>query len=138
MSSVYLPVTQIWLFQLILPTSSATVRIEGSRIVGQGICSTCQSVWAQFTIPPGCCRQEAALNCPKTYQIFAGLHDEILPSKQPSWRMSSNYCYLIQRLNDENTWGLLLEAIEQGQNPEYTIVDAAKGLRVQAESCIWR
>jgi len=31
---------------------------------------------------------------------------------------------------DENTWGFhLLETMEQGLNPEYTIADAAKGLR---------
>jgi len=43
----------------------------------------------------------------------------------------STYCYLLAaEARDENTWGFhLLETMEQGLNPEYTIADAAKGLR---------
>ncbi|MGH2415341.1 MAG: hypothetical protein ACRDEA_16965, partial [Microcystaceae cyanobacterium] len=45
---------------------------------------------------------------------------------------ASTYCYLLAGAEhrDEDTWGChLLDAIEQGLNPDYTIADAAKGLR---------
>jgi len=44
----------------------------------------------------------------------------------------STYCYLLAgaEQRDEDTWGYyLLEASEQGLNPEYSIADAGKGLR---------
>ena len=64
-----------------------------------------------------------------------GLHDEIFQASQPvlvGVDARSTYCYLLAaaEARDENTWGFhLLEAMEQGLNPEYTIADAAKGLR---------
>ncbi len=44
----------------------------------------------------------------------------------------STYCFLLEAVEhrDEDTWGYyLLEAEEQGLNPDYTIADAGKGLR---------
>ena len=44
----------------------------------------------------------------------------------------STYCFLLQAVahRDEDTWGYyLLEAEEQGLNPDYTIADAGQGIR---------
>ena len=44
----------------------------------------------------------------------------------------STYCFLLEEVEhrDEDTWGYyLLEAEEQGLNPDYTIADAGKGIR---------
>ena len=44
----------------------------------------------------------------------------------------STYCFLLELVEhrDEDTWGwYLLEAEEQGLNPDYTIADAGKGMR---------
>ncbi len=45
---------------------------------------------------------------------------------------ASTYCYLLvaAQHRDADTWGVhLLDAIEQGLKPEYTIADAGQGLR---------
>jgi len=52
---------------------------------------------------------------------------------------SSTYCYLLEAAEhrDEDTWGVhLLDASKQGLNPEYTIADAAKGLR-SGQAAAW-
>ncbi len=44
---------------------------------------------------------------------------------------SHTYCYLLAAAEhrDKDTWGVhLLDASQQGLNPDYTIADAAKGL----------
>ena len=44
----------------------------------------------------------------------------------------STYCFLLEAVEhrDEDTWGwYLLEAEEQGLNPDYTIADAGVGIR---------
>jgi hypothetical protein len=67
--------------------------------------------------------------------IKVGLHDEIFQGSQPvlvGVDASSTYCYLLAAAEhrDEDTWGVhLLDASKQGLNPDYTIADAAKGLR---------
>ena len=72
-----------------------------------------------------------------------GLHDEIYQGEQPvlvGVDARSTYCYLLAAAEsrDENTWGFhLLEAMEQGLNPEYTIADAACMTEGRTESSIW-
>ncbi len=67
--------------------------------------------------------------------IRVGLHDEIFQSGHPVLAgvdACSTYCYLLEaaECRDEDSWGFhLLEAMTQGLNPDYTIADAAKGLR---------
>ena len=67
--------------------------------------------------------------------IKVGLKDEIFQAKFPVLAgidAFSTYCYLLvgAEHRDEDTWGYhLLEASEQGLNPEYSIADAGKGLR---------
>ncbi len=67
--------------------------------------------------------------------IEAGLHDEIYQADKPMLAgvdAASTYCYLLQAVEhrDEETWGwYLLEAIDQGFDPEYIIADGGSGLR---------
>ncbi|MEM9907538.1 MAG: hypothetical protein AAF921_21210, partial [Cyanobacteria bacterium P01_D01_bin.44] len=67
--------------------------------------------------------------------IEVGLHDEIFQSAQPvlvGVDAASTYCYLLQGVErrDEETWGwYLLEAIDQGFDPDYTIADGGSALR---------
>lgn len=68
-------------------------------------------------------------------KIKVGLHDEIFQGSQPVLAgvdAESTYCYLLKGVEhrDRETWGWhLLDVIEQGLNPEYTIADGALGLR---------
>ncbi|MEM9808965.1 MAG: hypothetical protein AAF959_27235, partial [Cyanobacteria bacterium P01_D01_bin.56] len=67
--------------------------------------------------------------------IEVGLHDEIYQGTQPvlvGVDAASTYCYLLQGVarRDEETWGWhLLDVIEQGFDPDYTIADGGSGLR---------
>jgi len=67
--------------------------------------------------------------------IKVGLKDEIFQSRLPVLTgidAFSTYCYLLVGADhrDEDTWGChLLDASKQGLNPDYSIADAAKGLR---------
>ncbi len=69
-----------------------------------------------------------------------GLKDEIFQSRLPVLTgidAFSTYCYLLVGADhrDEDTWGdHLLNADEQGLNPDYSIADAAKGLRAGHEA----
>src|SRR5476649_1603239 len=67
--------------------------------------------------------------------IRVGLHDEIIQGSQPVLAgvdARSTYCYLLAAAEhrDADTWGIhLLDASQQGLNPDYTIADAGQGLR---------
>jgi hypothetical protein len=67
--------------------------------------------------------------------IRVGLHDEIFHDGKPVLAgvdAASTYCYLLvaAQRRDADTWGVhLLDATEQGLEPEYTIADAGQGLR---------
>ena len=60
--------------------------------------------------------------------------DEIFHSNRPILTgvdNHSSYCFLLEEAQhrDEDTWGWhLLEATEQGFDPNYTIADAGKGI----------
>ena len=72
--------------------------------------------------------------------VKVGLKDEIFQSRLPVLAgidAFSTYCYLLAGADhrDEDTWGYhLLEASEQGLNPDYSIADAGKGLRAGHEA----
>ena len=74
--------------------------------------------------------------------IKVGLKDEIFQSRLPVLAgidAFSTYCYLLAGADhrDEDTWGYhLLEASEQGLNPDYSIADAGKGLRA-GHKAVW-
>ena len=67
--------------------------------------------------------------------IRVGLHDEIFQGATPVLAgvdAQSTYCYLLaaEQRRDADTWGVhLLDAAEQGLDPDYTIADAGQGLR---------
>ena len=67
--------------------------------------------------------------------VRVGLHDEIFQGNQPVLAgidAASTYCYLLQGVEqrDADTWGVhLLDAAQQGRNPDYTVADAGAGLR---------
>ncbi len=74
--------------------------------------------------------------------IEVALLDELFQSTRPVLTgvdAHSTYCFLLEEVEhrDEDTWGwYLLEASEQGLNPDYTIADAGKGIRAGASSCV--
>jgi len=67
--------------------------------------------------------------------IRVGLHDEIFQGATPVLAgvdAQSTYCYLLaaEERRDADTWGVhLLDAAQQGLDPDYTIADAGQGLR---------
>ncbi len=67
--------------------------------------------------------------------IRVGLYDEIFQGATPvlaGVHAASTYCYLLaaEERRDADTWGMhLLDAAQQGLDPDYTIADAGQGLR---------
>ncbi len=67
--------------------------------------------------------------------IRVGLHDEIFQGATPVLAgvdAASTYCYLLaaEEHRDADTWGVhLLDAAQQGLDPDYTVADAGQGLR---------
>lgn len=142
----YLPVTQAWLFQLIL----ALILI--CHCSYRGIVELLRDLF-DLPISVGtihnrlqvAAEQAAAINQSQDLSaIRVGLHDEIYQGEQPvlvGVDARSTYCYLLAAAEsrDENTWGFyLLEVMEQGLNPEYTIADAACMTEGRTESCFGR
>ena len=140
----YLPVTQTWLLQLIL----ALILI--CHCSYRGVVELLRDVF-NFPISVGtihnrlqaAAEQAAAINQSQDLSaIRVGLHDEIYQGEQPvlvGVDARSTYCYLLAAAEsrDENTWGFhLLEAMEQGLNPKYTIADAACMTESRTESSI--
>ena len=81
-------------------------------------------------------RQASAINQGQDLSgIRVGLHDEIFQGATPVLAgvdAASTYCYLLaaEHRRDADTWGVhLLDAAEQGLDPDYTIADAGQGLR---------
>jgi len=74
--------------------------------------------------------------------IRVGLHDEIFQGATPVLAgvdAASTYCYLLaaEERRDADTWGVhLLDAAQQGRDPDYTIADAGQGLRA-GQTAAW-
>ena len=135
--SFHLPVTKSWLYQLIL----GLVLICHSFY--RGVVELFRDLF-DLPISIGTIhnRLEAAaataveLNQSQDLSgIEVGLHDEIFHSDKPvlvSVDAASTYCYLLKGFEhrDEDTWGWhLLDVMEQGFDPDYTIADGGSGLR---------
>lgn len=133
----HLPVTQKWLFQLVL----GLILICHSSY--RGVVELLRDLF-DYLISVGTIKNrvgEAVEKARKINQaedlksIEVGLLDEIFQGEQPVLAgvdARSTYCFLLEEVEhrDENTWGYyLLEASERGLNPAYTIADAGKGLR---------
>ena len=81
-------------------------------------------------------RQASAVNRDQDLSgIRVGLHDELFQGATPVLAgvdAASTYCYLLaaEERRDTDTWGVhLLDAAQQGLDPDYTIADAGQGLR---------
>jgi len=74
--------------------------------------------------------------------VRVGLHDEIFQGNQPvlgGIDAASTYCYLLQGVEqrDADTWGVpLLDAAQQGLDPDYTVADAGTGLHA-GQAAAW-
>ena len=133
----HLPVTKDWLYQLIL-----------------GLVLLCHSSYrgvvelfgALFDLPLsiGTVHNRIQASAKKAVElnqlqdlsaIEVGLHDEIFQAGKPvlvGVDATSTYCYLLQKVDhrDEESWGWhLLDVMEQGFEPDYTIADGGGALR---------
>ena len=133
----YLPVTQNWLFQLVL----GLVLICHSSYRGvvelfRDLFDLPISVGTVHNRLQAVATAAAEINQSQDLSgIEVGLHDEIFQTAQPvlvGVDTASTYCYLLQGVKhrDEDTWGwYLLDAMEQGFAPDYTIADGGSALR---------
>ena len=133
----YLPITQQWIFQLIL----ALILI--CHCSYRGIKELLRDLF-DYSIAIGTIHNRVMTAVPKARNINQNqdlssikvpLLDELFQGFRPVLTgvdSDSTYCFLLELVEhrDEDTWGYyLLEAEEQGINPDYTIADAGKGIR---------
>ena len=133
----YLPITQKWIFQLIL----ALILI--CHCSYRGVKELLRDLF-DYSIGIGTIHnrvKEVVQKARKINQsqdlspIKVPLLDELFQGSRPVLTgvdVNSTYCFLLEAVEhrDEDTWGwYLLEAESQGLNPDYTIADAGKGIR---------
>ena len=133
----YLPIIQQWLFQLIL----ALILI--CHCSYRGIKELLRDLF-DYPLSVGTIHNrvieatEKARNINQNQDLSSikvPLLDELFQGSRPVLTgvdSDSTYCFLLELVEhrDEDTWGwYLLEAEEQGLNPDYTIADAGKGIR---------
>ncbi|MEM9804952.1 MAG: hypothetical protein AAF959_06705, partial [Cyanobacteria bacterium P01_D01_bin.56] len=133
----HLPVTKNWLYQLILGLvlichSSYRNVVELFR----DLFDTPISIGTVHNRLQETAEAATALNQTQDLSsITVGLQDEIFQADKPvlvGVDAASTYCYLLQGVErrDEDTWGYhLLNVMEQGFEPDYTIADGGSGLR---------
>ena len=133
----YLPITQQWIFQLIL----ALILI--CHCSYRGVMELLRDL-LNYSLSIGTIHNrvitavEKARNINQNQNLSSikvALLDELFQSNQPVLTgvdADSTYCFLLEAVEhrDEDTWGwYLLEAEAQGLNPDYTIADAGSGIR---------
>ena len=133
----HLPVTKNWLYQLILGLvlicySSSCGVVELFR----DLFDTPISIGTVHNRLQATAEKATEINQSQDLSgIKVGLLDEIFQADKPvliGVDAASTYCYLLQGVEhrDEETWGWhLLESMEQGFDPDYTIADGGSGLR---------
>ncbi len=132
-----LAVTKAWLRQVIIALtlicrSSYHGVVEFLRdLLGVPI-----SVGCVHDVLQAAAREASAVNHDQNLScIRVGLHDEIFQGTTPVLAgvdAASTYCYLLaaEERRDADTWGVhLLDAAQQGLDPDHTIADAGQGLR---------
>src|SRR3954463_4483726 len=135
-------VTKTWLRQVIV---GLTLICRGSyRGVVEFLCGLLGisiSIGTVHHVLQEATRQAGTVNRKQNLSdIRVGLHDEIFQGAMPVLAgvdAASTYCYLLAAAEhrDADTWGVhLLDAAEQGLRPDYTIADAAQGLRAGQEA----
>ena len=133
----YLPVTKVWLRQLVL----ALVLIGHSPL--RAVVELLRDLF-DWHISLGTVHNivssavETARAISRGYHlggVHIGAHDEIFQAGDPvlvGVCTTSTYCYLLSREDhrDAETWGVrLLELVDQGFAPDATVADAGLGLR---------
>jgi len=133
----HLPVTKSWLYQLMLGLvlichSSHRNVVELFR----DLFDTPVSVGTVHNRLQSTAERAAEINQNQDLSgIEVGLQDEISRANKPvlvGVDAASTYCYLLKSVahRDEDTWGChLLDVMEQGFDPDYTIADGGSGLR---------
>jgi len=132
-----LPVTKTWLRQLTLGLSLIChSSYRGVVELMRDLLGVRISEGTVHNVHQAAARQAGAINRGIDLSpIRVGLHDEIFQGSQPVLAgvdARSTYCYLLAAAEhrDADTWGIhLLDASQQGLNPDYTIADAGQGLR---------
>ena len=132
-----LAVTRAWLRQVIV--GLALICRSSHRGVVEFLCDLLGvpvSLGCVHDVLQAATRQAGAINHDQDLsRIRVGLHDEIFQGATPVLAgvdANSTYCYLLaaERRRDADTWGVhLLDAAQQGLDPDYTIADAGQGLR---------
>lgn len=132
-----LAVTKTWLHQLTLGlTLICHSSYRGVVELMRDLLGVSISEGIVHNVHEAAARRAAAINSNQDLSgIRVGLHDEIFQGCQPVLAgvdANSTYCYLLAAVEhrDADTWGVhLLDASQQGLNPDYTIADAGQGLR---------
>ena len=141
----YLPVTKNWIRQFVL---ALTLICHSSF---RGVIEILEAVFDYRNLSLGTVHnivseavQQAQQinNAQELCGIRVGLADEIFQASKPvlvGMDAQSTYCYLLaaEDHRDETTWGVhLLDLVEQGLHPDYTIADGGKGLRA-GQAAVW-
>jgi len=130
-------VTKAWLRQVIVgPTLICRSSYRGVVEFLRDLLGVPVSLGCVHDVLEAATRQAGAINHDQDLSgICVGLHDEIFQGATPVLAgvdAQSTYCYLLaaEQHRDAGTWGVhLLDAAQQGLDPDYTIADAGQGLR---------
>ncbi len=133
----HLPVTKTWLRQATLAlTLTCRSSYRGVVEFMRDLLGVSSSVGAVHNLQHWAAAQAGMINRKQDLSgIRVGLHDELFQGSRPVLAgvdAHSTYCYLLaaEKRRDADTWGVhLLDASQQGLAPNYTIADAAQGLR---------
>ena len=132
-----LAVTKAWLRQVIVGlTLICRSSYRGVVEFLRDLLGVPVSVGCVHDVLQAAAREASAINQGQDLSgIRVGLHDEIFQGATPVLAgvdAASTYCYLLaaEERRDADTWGVhLLDAAQQGLDPDYTIADAGQGLR---------
>ncbi len=133
----HLPITKSWLFQLILGlVLICHCSYRGVKELLRDLFDLPVSIGTIHNRLQSAAAIATDINQAQDLSgIEVGLQDEIFQGSQPVLAgvdAASTYCYLLQGVErrDEDSWGwYLLEAMEQGFNPKYTVADGGQALR---------
>jgi len=139
-----LAVTKAWLRQMIVAlTLICRSSYRGVVEFVRDLLSVPVSIGCVHDVLQAATRQASTINHDQDLsRIRVGLHDEPFQGATPVLAgvdAQSTYCYLLaaEQRRDADTWGVhLLDAAQQGLDPDYTIADAGQGLRA-GQTAAW-
>jgi hypothetical protein len=140
----HLPVTTVWIRQFVLELAlvshspfRAITEVLGD-LFGQSI-----SIGTVHNIVAATVEKARQINDHQDLSaVRVGAHDEIFQAGRPvlvGMDVFSTYCYLLaaEDHRDETTWGVhLLDLLDQGLHPDYTVADFGTGLRA-GQAAAW-